>query len=208
MDEPVCVCVRVARWVNLSLPSAVVGSGSAACALRVAALGGKQNRKMAQALGMRAAKGLKRAETKIAEARTEVANRKLELDTDLMIAGIFDRFDADNDTALSSNEYKQFLVAIDSWGKHKYTDADWAGWWPEEAKNLGTEDHTRGVPLASFTLLYTKFRTTEMLATDYVAIFPESAGNLPRRAPTAAAASSSPTAARAHARTNPLAATS
>eukprot|EP01052_Picozoa_sp_SAG31_P007432 SAG31_NODE_354_length_17223_cov_18.708771_18_plen_215_part_00 len=157
----------------------------------LSALGGKQDRKMAKTLGF-ATKGLRKAENKLAEARNEVANRKLEIDTDAMISTIFEKFDANGDGKLSSDEYKSFLVSIDSWGKHKYTDADWASWWPEEAKNLGTADSSKGIPLSGFTLLYTNFRTSEMLVADYAAIFPQSAGNLPRRMP----ASSSPMAGR------------
>jgi hypothetical protein len=46
-----------------------------------------------------------------------------------MIQSIFLDCDKDNDGALSASEYSAFLRTIGSWGKHKYTDDNWADQW-------------------------------------------------------------------------------
>lgn len=46
-----------------------------------------------------------------------------------MIQSIFLDCDKDNNGALSATEYRDFLKAIGSWGKHKYTDPTWEAYW-------------------------------------------------------------------------------
>lgn len=46
-----------------------------------------------------------------------------------MIQSIFLDCDKDDDGFLSASEYSSFLRTIESWGKHKYTDDNWAEQW-------------------------------------------------------------------------------